>query len=165
MLLNRGQAIGHYLFVFIFLLPPTICTIYLLLDSFKPYNTQNDFSLATAYVSLLSAFYFYIIQSKQLKFKCLPLTIESTIFEQAILDITQKLKWKLHKSKNGLYILKSGIEFKTWGQLITILWNKDKIFFNSINDPDKKPSITSFGKNRTNENSFEQLLKQYLLDL
>ena len=65
----------------------------------------------------------------------------------------------IEKVTEEAFIAKSGFSFRSWGEQITIIWEKDKILFNSICDPDRSPSIASFGMNRKNRKTFESFLK------
>ena len=72
----------------------------------------------------------------------------------------KELEWTIEKETNDIVVAKTGISWRSWGEQITIIWCKDKIFFNSICDPDNRPSLSSYGMNKLNRKIFEQFLLQ-----
>ena len=50
-------------------------------------------------------------------------------------------------------IASSPCSWRSWGERITIIKQEDELWFNSICDPNSRPSVTSWGKNRNNLNA------------
>ena len=47
-----------------------------------------------------------------------------------------KKRTEIIEKKSNLIVAKSGFSWRSWGELITIIRDKDRILFNSICDPD-----------------------------
>lgn len=93
-----------------------------------------------------------------MKFKIINLSVDKETFEKAVEKTAKELKWEFVDAIGDTIVARSGFSWRSWGEQITIIWSKDKILFNSICDPDNKPSVASFGRNKVNRNTFEQAL-------
>jgi len=163
LVLTRGQTFWHYSIVPFLLLVPALTTV----NVFKYYVTHTysavrpiEDLISTGYIWVLPAVVFFFIQKRRLKFKTINVAVNKGAFREAVEQTARELEWKIEKASNETIIAKSGFSYRSWGEQITIIWCKDRILFNSICDPDNKPSVASLGMNRVNRRVFEQFLRQ-----
>src|SRR5579871_340098 len=159
LILTRGQTFWHYSIVPFLLIAPILTTI----DVFKfyathTYNSTKPIDYIFGYFWILPALVFYLIQKHRLKFKTINVTIANNAFHQAVEKTAKELEWDIKQMTNEVVVAKSGFRWRSWGEQITILHDNDKILFNSICDPDNRPSVASFGMNKVNRVTFEKFL-------
>jgi len=161
--LTKGQTFWHYSIIPFLLIVPVMTTI----DVFKYYVTHTynsvtpiDELLKTGYIWILPALIFYFIQKRRLKFIIINVSVDKDSFHKAVEQTAKELEWSIKKNTSDTLVAKSGFSWRSWGELITIIWDKDKILFNSICDPDNRPSVSSFGMNKVNRKIFEQFVRQ-----
>ncbi len=157
--LTKGQLFWHYCIIGFFLIPPVMNII----DIFKYYVTHTYEGVRTvgemaawSYLPLIPAVTFYYIQKRRLKFKVIDIAMDADTFIEAAKETAEQLDWEIIERKNNLIVAKSGFNWRSWGELITIIRVKDRILFNSICDPDNIASVASWGMNRVNMETFEQ---------
>lgn len=155
LVLTKGQLFWHYCIIPFLLIVPLITTI----DLLKSYVTHNYRGLpieisSWSFLFLLPAIAFYMIQKRRLKFKVIDVTVNADKFMRIAEEIAKKNKWNIVNQKSNLIVAKSGFSWRSWGELITIIRDTDRILFNSICDPDNKPSVASWGKNKINLRTF-----------
>ena len=163
LVLTKGQTFWHYAVVPFLLVVPVLTTI----DVFRYYVT-NTYSAArpiedlisTGYIFVLPAIAFYFIQKRRLRFQQIDVSVDKKTFKEAVEQTAKELEWTIVKSTSDTFIAKSGFSWRSWGEQITVIWCNDKILFNSICDPDKRPSVSSFGMNKVNRKTFEQFLRE-----
>ncbi len=158
LVLTKGQLFWHYCIVPFLLISPIVSTIdllkYYLTDSYS--GTRSIGEMATwSYLPVIPALAFYFIQKRKLKFKVIDISIDSESFLVAINQSAQQLNWQIIKKSQNLIVARSSFNWRSWGELITVIRLKDKILFNSICDPDNRASVASWGMNRVNFKSFE----------
>lgn len=163
LVLTKGQTFWHYSIVPLLLAVPILTTI----DVFKYYVAHTytaarpiEDLISTGYIWVLPAIAFFFIQKRRLKFKIIYISVNKNTFDEVIEQTSRELEWKIKKTANNTVVAKSGFSWRSWGEQITIIWCKDKILFNSICDPDSRPSVSSFGMNKANRKIFEQFLRQ-----
>ena len=158
--LTKGKKFWHYSVVLFLLIIPVMTTI----DVFKYYVTHSYSSTKPidytfGYLWILPAIIFYFIQRHGLKFKTIDVSVDNDTFHHAVKKTAKELDWNISEMTNDFVIAKSGFSWKSWGERITIIHDKDKILFNSICDPDRMTSVASFGMNKLNRKTFEQFLE------
>ena len=163
LVLTKGQTFWHFSIVPFLLIVPILTTI----DVFKFYVTHTysaarpiDEIISTGYIWILPAIAFYFIQRRRLKFKIIKVAVDKDTFEKAVDETAKELEWQFEAVTYDTIVAKSGFSWRSWGEQITIIWSKDKILFNSICDPDNRPSVTSAGMNRVNRRLFEKFINQ-----
>lgn len=163
LVLTKGQTFWHYSIVPFLLIFPVLTTI----EVFKFYVTHTFSAprpikelISTGYIWVLPAIAFYFIQRHRLKFKIINLSVDKNTFENAVEETAKELEWHFVEKTYDIIIAKSGFSWRSWGEQITIIWSKDKILFNSICDPDNRPSVASFRMNKVNRKTFERVLNQ-----
>lgn len=160
LILSKGQKFWYYSIIFFLLLIPVMTTI----DVIKcyvnhTYNSTKPIDFTFGYIWILPALIFYLIQRHRLKFKTIDVSVDYDRFHHAVKQTAKELKWNISEMTNDFVIAQSGFNWKSWGERITIIHDKDKILFNSICDPGKRPSVTSFGMNKLNLRTFEQFIR------
>ena len=151
--LNKGQLFAHYAIVPFLLIVPLFTTYSL----FQFYVTKNytgvrpPHELIDGYVFLIPAIAFYFIQKRRLRFTEISIPVESDTFKKAVEQTAEKLNWTIKNKTNGYVVAvrQGGIwTGGSWGEMITIIKDKDRILINSICDPDNIVSVASFGWNK-----------------
>lgn len=94
----------------------------------------------------------YQLQTNSLRFYLVHTALDRKQLKQVISAVSKDLQWVTMSSNKDAYIAKTfpGFFSGSWGEHITVLFDENTVFINSICDPDKKSSIVSFGRNRKN---------------
>jgi hypothetical protein len=161
--LSRGQLFWHYSVLVLLLVAPILTTV----EAFK-YYVLHDYTgprpvedlLLIGYLPIIPAIVFYFIQKRRLRFEIIDIQIDADSFKLAAEQTGEELEWDFLKMTPTLIVAKSGFSWRSWGELITIIREKDRILFNSICDPDNRPSVASWGMNKLNKKTFEQFAKK-----
>jgi uncharacterized membrane protein len=166
--LTKWQFFWYYSSIYILLsvsIIITITTIYFSKHSIiNKYNIVNSaqafevFLYKAFWLILVLALIFYYLQTKRLKFKVINIHVGEDKFKEAAQKTAKELNWKLIEKTGDIIIAKSGFSWKSWGELITIIRDNERILINSICDPDKSPSIASYGMNRKNRETYERFV-------
>lgn len=161
-LLTKGQLFWHYSIILLLMVSPAYTTV----AAFKYYVTHSytgkrsiQEMMWAGYPWLLPAVIAYFLQRRRLRFRTIHLKVTPAEFNAAVHETAQELEWEIETQTSGLLIATSGFSFRSWGERITIIRDKEKVLFNSICDPDNKPSAASFGMNRLNRRVFEKVLQ------
>ena len=162
--LTKGQLFGHYAIVPFLLIAPAMTTYSL----FQIYVTKNYTGVRTAqelmltgYMWLIPALLFYLIQKKRLKFREINLSVDKEQFQKAAELTADKLGWTIqHISTDFIKAVRQGgFSSGSWGEMITIIRDADKVLINSICDPDNIVSVASYGWNKKNVRTFKATLE------
>ena len=110
---------------------------------------------------LIAAIVFYFIQRARLNFYELTIKFSDQEFDEALSRTAKELKWKIkiHQKKYIQAIRPSNLT-GSWGEMITIIIDGDRILLNSICDPDNIASVVSYGWNKKNLKTFAANLKE-----
>ncbi|WP_136668314.1 hypothetical protein [Flavobacterium sp. H122] len=76
--------------------------------------------------------------------------------------VAKELEWTSYVVNKKMIIAKTHPNFfsGSWGEQITILFDKNQVLVNSICDPDKRSSVVSMGRNTKNMNRLiEEIIK------
>jgi hypothetical protein len=114
---------------------------------------------------LLLAIFFGFIQHRRLKFKEINVTFTDEQFQEAVKRTVKDLEWKI--DSNNKTVLRAYRPWNwsgSWGEMVTIIKDKDSLLVNSICDPDRWSSIISYGWNRKNIQTFLRNLTDVLND-
>jgi hypothetical protein len=137
-----------------------------IIDIFRYYVTHTYQGVKTigematwSYLPLIAAVAFYYIQKRRLKFKVIDISVDANTFLTAAKETAKQLDWEIIERKNNLIVARSGFSWRSWGEMITIIKDENRILFNSICDPDNKPSVASWGMNKVNFKTFEQQIR------
>lgn len=165
--LTGGQYFWHYSVVYILIsisIAITIGTRHIYEHSALDKYNLNKYEpgidiLLLRYIWLVLALAFYFIQTRRLKFKIINVPVSRDVFSDAVQKTAMELDWKITSKTGDLIIAKTVFSWRSWGERITIIRDDERILINSICDPDKWPSVLSFGKNRENRKTFEQFIR------
>lgn len=109
---------------------------------------------------LFGAIVFYFIQRTRLNFYELTIKFSGDEFEEALSRTAKELKWKINThQKKYVRAIRPSNWTGSWGEMITIILDGDRILLNSICDPDNIASIASYGWNKKNLKTFAANLK------
>ncbi|MCU7571618.1 hypothetical protein N4T16_10285 [Riemerella anatipestifer] len=97
---------------------------------------------------------FYRLQKNRLKFKQIETKLTREEIDPIIEKLATELEWTPYLINEKIIIAKTHPSFfsGSWGEQVTILFDKNRILVNSICDPDKLSSIVSMGRNKKNMN-------------
>ncbi len=125
-------------------------------------ETVDELTKVPLFFLLLSIFFFFV-QYRRLKFREFHLRYTEHQFQEAVKRTTNELEWSIDsKSETFFRAYRSSNWTGSWGEMITIIKEKDRLFINSICDPNKASSIASYGWNRTNIKTFTKNLTDVL---
>ncbi|NEN24214.1 hypothetical protein G3O08_11945 [Cryomorpha ignava] len=152
------QTLTHYGIV-LFLLFIVSLTAWSLIqihvtDTYTGVRTSREI-IRTSLPFLLLALFFAFIQYRRLKFKEIDVTFSDEQFQEAVDRTARELKWSIERNnKNFLRAYRSWNWTASWGEMVTIAKDKDRLFVNSICSPESMSSVASFGWNRKNISTF-----------
>jgi hypothetical protein len=156
--LTFGQKIDHYFIVVFLLLVPSF-TAY---DIYKMYVTHTYDGVRTAselltfsLPFLILAVAFIFIQRSKLKFQEIKLDHSDDQFQAAVKLTIQDLKWDIeHNDVDYFRAYRPWNWTSSWGEMITIIRDKERLYINCICDPNKTSSVVSWGWNKRNIKTF-----------
>jgi len=155
--LRLSDKIFHYLVVPFLLTVPAL-HVYSL---FQIYVSHTYTGISTTSELILSAspwivaaILSYSIQRRALKFREVKINHTGDDFKEAIEKTAEQLEWQIEKCTTYFArAYRPGNLTGSWGEMITIIRNDHSILINSICDP-SQPSVTSWGWNKKNVNTF-----------
>lgn len=164
--LSKSQLFWHYSIVPFLLIVPILTTWnlieYYVLGTYEGVRTPKELLTSGSYLFLIPAFILYFIQRARLRLKeyRIPNTNES--FKGALEKTARELGWEVEDNKNEYVRLHRKWNWSaSWGELITIIRDGDRILINSICDPDAFfISVVSYGWNKKNVKTFLGNLKE-----
>ena len=151
LVLTKQQLFWHYSIIPLLLIAPILTTVDVFkLYIFHTYTNTHEIDYYQ-YLWILPALIFYLLQTDRLKFKVINISVDSDCFHKAVEEAAKDLEWTInHHYEDCVIAGRSWNWTASWGELITIIRDKDKILINSICDPDNVPSVASWGMNKTN---------------
>ncbi|MCK5846633.1 MAG: hypothetical protein KAG84_04285 [Bacteroidales bacterium] len=156
--LNHWQILDHFFIVVYILIIPGF-TLFSLLEIYvtKTYDgvrTANEL-ISTAWPWLILAVVFYFIQKRRLRFIKVGVKYSEQEFQEAIERTSKEYEWQIvHNNKKLFQAHRPSNWTGSWGEMITIIKGEDRLFLNSICDPNKMSSVVSFGWNKRNIDTF-----------
>ena len=156
--LSRWQTLDHFFIVFFILFIPGLT----LFSLFEIYVTETydgvrtaDELITTAWPWLIPAVVFYFIQKRRLRFREVKVDYTDQEFQEAIERTAKEYEWQIElNNKNVFRAYRPWNWTGSWGEMITIIKDKDRLLLNSICDPNKMSSVASFGWNKRNIDTF-----------
>lgn len=155
--LKFTDLLTHYLIV-LFLLIPLALTLFGFVQKYILYNYEGARSPEEMFFGTLpfgiASIVFFFIQRNRLKFKTVETNLSKEKIKEIIEQTAEELEWHPEIINEKIIIMKTHPKWWTgsWGEQITIIFNKSSIMINSICDPDKRSSVVSMGRNRKNVN-------------
>ena len=159
--LNKSQLFSHFFIVLVVLIMPILSSYYIfkieVLGSSEFRTTQELLYMSIPW--LILAILFLIIQYYRLSFTKIDKKVTEADFIRIIQITGKERNWKILSLKNDYSVAKRGFDWSgSWGERITIIRKDNEILINSICDPDKRSSVSSWGQNRKNIKAFEKNL-------
>lgn len=110
----------------------------------------------------IMAIIFYFIQRNRLKFKTYAIKATADQFKEAFEKTATELEWSVEQQDRGFIRAHRSWNWTTsWGELITIVREKDQVLINSICDPNAIfISVVSGGWNKRNVKTFIKNLEE-----
>ena len=104
---------------------------------------------------LFAAIIFAVIQNRRLNFKEINLKYTDEQFQESIERTIQDLEWRIDKNNKTFFrAIRPSNWSGSWGEMVTIIKEKDRLLINSICDPEHMSSVASYGWNRKNIKTF-----------
>jgi hypothetical protein len=152
--LTIGQTIDHYFIVLFLLIVPALTSY----DLYKIYVTKTDDGVRTANELIAFSFPFLILsvlfgflQRHRLKFQEIRINYTDEQFQGAVKKTIEQLKWQIEYNENNSFRAYRPWNWSaSWGEMITIIKERDRLLINSICDPNKTSSVLSWGWNKRN---------------
>lgn len=162
--LKFSDLLTHYLIV-LFLLIPFVLTLFsfvqkYILHNYKGVRSPKEMFFGTLPFGIV-AIVFFFIQRNKLKFKIVETNLSKEKVKEIIEQTAKELEWYPEVINEKIIIAKTHPKWWTgsWGEQITIIFDKSRIMINSICDPSRKASVASMGRNRMNVNTLIQNIK------
>jgi hypothetical protein len=112
---------------------------------------------------LILAIAFLFIQKKRLKYYELIVNYTNEQFKEVVKRTSNDLNWRIEKNNKHFFRAYRPSNWTgSWGEMITIIKDENKLYLNSICDPNKHTSIISYGWNKRNLKTFIIHLKEVL---
>ncbi len=151
--LSGWQLLAHYFIVVILLIIPSIGLFKIYTKSYEATTIQEHMWFSWPWYVL--AIIFYIIQKRRLKFIEVKIEFTDHEFQEAVKRTVEEYKWKIQlNNKQFFRAFRPWNWSGSWGEMITIIKDKDKLLLNSICDPYKMSSVASYGWNKRNIQAF-----------
>lgn len=157
--LSKWQLLWHYSVVLFILIVP-ILNLYSVYEIEVAHtytgvrSTQDHLRVGLPWI--IPALATGIIQYQRLNFKKLKAELSGDEFKLLVMEAGKEMKWNFINLTKDYAIAVTGFNWASWGERITIIRKRDEILFNSICDPDNRPSVTSWGQNRKNLNAIKK---------
>ena len=156
--LSRWQTLDHFFIVILILLIPgftlfSLFEIYVT-DTYDGVRTAEEL-ISTAWPWIIPAVVFYLIQKRRLRFREVKVEYTEQEFQEAIERTAKEYEWQIEFNDNKIFRAYRPWNWTgSWGEMITIIKDKDRLLLNSICDPNKWSSVASFGWNKRNIDTF-----------
>jgi hypothetical protein len=162
--LSFNGFMTHYLIV-LFLFIPLILVAFdffrlNILDSYNGVRTPQEMFRVSIPFGAMGILFFFI-QYNRLRFKVVETVLSREKLQEIIFKTAKELEWFPVTNTTDLIVSKTNPKWWTgsWGEQITIIFDKDKVLINSICDPDRKSSVVSVGRNKRNVNKLIDNIK------
>lgn len=116
-----------------------------------PDSIPKVFFIATVIPGIASVL-LYIYRERELRLTRIDTERSRQEITSAIVELAENNNWEVRNKTKKYMILKTHPSFwsGSGGEQITVLFDKDRVWVNSICDPDKRASVVSMGRNRQN---------------
>jgi hypothetical protein len=162
--LSKWQKIDHFYIVFFLLIIPGM-GLFSLFEIFitKTYNGVRtaDEIFRTTWPWIIPSIAFYFFQDWRLKFRKVNIEYSKEDFQDAVEKTAKEFDWQIEINNSKIFrAYRPGNWSLSWGEMITIVKDKDRLLLNSICDLNTRASVVSFGWNRKNIDTFLSNLKE-----
>ena len=103
-----------------------------------------------------------LLQSRRLRFTSIKTKLTNEELKAIISETGQVEGWTLHATGNNFIVAKArpSLLLFSWGEQVTVLFDNGRVLVNSICDPDKLSSLTSFGRNKRHVRAIVEKVKE-----
>ncbi len=161
--LRFWQTITHYAVVFFLLFIPSALLFFHLMDYLegKPSSLKEGEVWFLITPSVL-AIIFYLIQKNRLQFKVVKTDLPKSQLKSIVHELANEAEWIANNVHNNAIIATTHPSFfsGSWGEQITIIFDKGRVLINSICDPQKRSSVVSMGRNKKNTDMIIQKIQE-----
>jgi hypothetical protein len=159
--LPRGQKLNHFLIVVILTVPSLTLLVFYFKDLVETGAARTGFLWAGLLLIAPAALFFYI-QDRRLRMHAVETDLSHEQIIETVEMVARRLGWQRSSKTDRSYIASTSPGFwsGSWGELITILFDKNTVLINSICDPDQQSSVVSCGRNRKNVEALVIALKR-----
>jgi hypothetical protein len=164
--LTFWQKITHYFIVPFLLFIPVMTVIDLVkifvTNSYSGVRSVNELVLTSLPFFILGIAYIFI-QKGRLKYYELDIKYANDQFNETVRRTAKELNWKIeHNSKDFFRAYRASNWTGSFGEMITIIKDENKLYLNSICDPNRMSSVVSYGWNKKNLKTFLFYLKEVM---
>ncbi|MFN8713811.1 MAG: hypothetical protein ACK5Z2_13275 [Bacteroidota bacterium] len=156
--LKLKYKLKHYFFpILLFLLVPA-AHLFLLISS--PLVRQTERMYWMYLISFSAGIAVLFLQRKRLKIKVIETKLHYNEIMQRIEKLANELKFiPVISTEKVLIARRFPVGFQlSWGEQITLIFDKNKLLINSICDPEQQASLVSGGRNAENINAIRNEL-------
>ena len=108
---------------------------------------------------LLMSLLFHLKHKKNISFKCVEVQNVNEAFHKCLEEINS-LNWEIVvQIPDSRIVAHTKSSWRSWGELITLCFEENRLLINSRPSPFKKASILTWGKNRSNLKAIETAVK------
>lgn len=152
--LDPSGAMTHYGFPSMVLLVPlflTLTAIFCVVYG-KPLGWSPAAFVWCMVIPVAVAAFFVFIQRAKLKFWLVYTSLDTSQIQDALTQAAEKWDWEIDYMDNDCMIATThpSTWSLTWGEQIFVVFDKDRIWINSVNDLNKRTVIASFGHTKRN---------------
>lgn len=167
--LSRWQTLDHFFVVLFILFIPGLTLFSLfeiyVTDTYDGVRTAEELT-STTWPWIIPAIVFYFIQKRRLRLKEVKIKYTDQEFQEAIERTVNEFEWQIELNEKKVFrAYRPWNRTGSWGEMITIIKDKDRLLLNSICDPNKWSSVASFGWNRRNIDTFLKNLVEVKKDI
>ncbi len=156
--LNFWQKASHYQFVLALLYLSAIFPLIVLFFFIRNYYSDVEWKLIIEFIwlspfFLIAALIYYFIQKKRLKMTTIKTNLTSEQIGSIVDELCRKFNWNKWRNRKNLIVIKTPETFWSFfaAEQITILFDKNEIFVNSIRNLDaQRKAFGEIGKNSEN---------------
>ena len=164
--LTTLQTLTHYgivlLLLFIVSLTGWSLVEIYVTDTYSGVRTADEL-INSSFPFLALALIFAVIQYRRLNFKEIQASYTDEQFQEAIERTVKDLEWRIGKNNKTCFrAVRPWNWTGSWGEMVTISRDKDRLLINSICDPDHMSSVASYGWNQKNIKTFIKNLSDVL---
>jgi hypothetical protein len=161
-LTNNWDRFSHYGIV-LFLICISVISLYVSFSNILKGRkiSIDNWTIGFFVVPLIFAFFFYRLQKKRLNFSSIDTNLSVDEIIKLLDNLSIEQKWTVETKNSHIYFAKTNpsIWSGSWGEQITILFDKGRVLINSICDLEKRSSVVSMGRNRKNVASIIDRIK------
>lgn len=128
----------------------------------KTLNSSDELLIGVFTILILIPILTYILLRHRLKFKSLETGLKRSELNELIRKTGIKYKWTLLSVNEYCIVAKTNPRYfpVNRGERITIIFEQNRVFINSICDPVKSSPFLSFGQNKRNVNRLMEVIKR-----